>query len=133
MTKRKSAPPPKPVQIIEIGEGATSAIALLEARLGNPEAMFHALESGTASAELQAFAEEWVTGKIRRQKKRPPRNHMELAQALLLPAMRVVELESKGALRKNAIADVAAELKCSKRKIETSLRFCKLTGSRKPK
>jgi hypothetical protein len=131
MTKRKSAPAPRPQQIIEVGEGATSAIALLEAKMGNPESMFRALESGTATPELQAFAADWGTGKIKRLKKRPPRNSMEMAQALLLPAMRVIELESKGALRKNAIADVAAELKCSKRKVETSLAFCLLTTKRK--
>jgi hypothetical protein len=130
MTKRKSGPTPRPQQIIEVGEGATSAIALLEAKMGNPESMFRALESGTASPELQAFAADWGTGKIKRQKKRPPRNHMEMAQALL-PAMRVVELESRGALRKNAIADVAVELKCSRRKVEASLAFCNLTTKRK--
>lgn len=95
-TKRKTPPPPEPLQVINVGDAA-----FIKARL---------------------------------QAKRPGHrcpSPIERTLALLRPAMRVVELEAVGLQRKAAIAQAAAELHCTTRKVEKSLRDCGLTRPRK--
>jgi len=91
---------------------------------GNLEPLIEALRAENYSLEARALAADFLEGKLKLPMHRP---RSKSSSDLVWPAKRVFELEQAGVPRKNAVADVAAELNCSKRSVQKSLAFCGLT------
>jgi len=121
MKKRLLNPP---LQIIEIGDGAVAAIAILDAKRGNRYLLLSLLRAEDCPREVRAFAADMIEGKIKLPKHRPAANPM----IHTLIAMRVIELEELGAPRKNAVGDTAIEFGCSQKTVRNALRVMGCTG-----